>query len=92
MDPGSRIQGSIIRNSKDLEIFKDAEHYFNLPICLCSLRGLSKNDVKLQMEKLTVATKMQDTHHNQDEVDVMVNHNKTFSQDFQEPILIPSQT
>ena len=50
------------------------------------------------MEKIDVATKyhdivgMLDTHLNQNEVDVMVKGNKTFFQNFQEPLLIPSQT
>ena len=33
-----------------------------------------------------------DTHLNQNEVDVMIKGNKTFFQNFQEPLLIPSQT
>ena len=33
-----------------------------------------------------------DTHLNQNEVDVMIKSNKTFFQNFQEPLLIPSQT
>ena len=50
------------------------------------------------MEKIDVATKyhdivgMLDTHLNQDEVDVMVKNNKTFFQNFLEPILIPSRS
>ena len=66
--------------------------------CICSynLRGFAKNDNKLQTEKLEAATKhhdivgMLDTHLNQDEVDVMVKNNKTFFQNFQDPILIPN--
>ena len=34
---------------------------------------------------------MLDTHRNEDEVDVMVKNNKTFFQNFIEPILIPSR-
>ena len=50
------------------------------------------------MEKLDLATKyhdivgMLDTHLNQNEVDVMVNGNKTFFKEFYDPLLIPSQT
>ena len=50
------------------------------------------------MEKIDVATKyhdivgMLDTHLNQKEVDVMINGNKTFFQNFHNPLLIPSQT
>ena len=50
------------------------------------------------MEKIDVATKyhdivwMLDTHLSQDEVDVMIKENKTFFQDFHDPLLIPSQT
>ena len=35
---------------------------------------------------------MLDTHLNQKEVDVMINSNKTFFQNFHDPLLIPSQT
>ena len=50
------------------------------------------------MEKIDMATKyhdivgLLDTHLNQNEVDVMIMSNKTFFQNFQEPLLIPSQT
>ena len=50
------------------------------------------------MEKIDMATKyhdivgLLDTHLNQNEVDVMIKSNKTFFQNFQEPLLIPSQT
>ena len=52
------------------------------PFCICpyNLRGFSKNDHKLQMEKLKFATKLQyivgmlDTHLNHDEIDIMVKH------------------
>ena len=50
------------------------------------------------MEKLIVATKyhnivgLLDTHLNQGEVNVMIKENKTFFQDFHEPLLIPSKT
>ena len=50
----------------------------------------------IQTEKLKAVTRyndkvgMLDTHLNQDEVDVMVKNNKTFFQNFLEPILIPS--
>ena len=67
--------------------------------CICSynLRGFVKNDNKLQTEKLEAATKyhdivsLLDMHIHQDEVDVMVKNNKTFFQNFIEPILIPSR-
>ena len=65
-------------------------------ICSYNLRGCAKNDKKLQMEKLDVATKyhdivgMLDAHLNQNEVDVMVNGNKNFVKDFHDPLLIPS--
>ena len=67
-------------------------------ICSFNLRGCAKNDRNLQLEKIDMATKyhdivgMLDTHLNQNEVDVMVKGNKTFFQNFQEPLLIPSQT
>ena len=50
------------------------------------------------MEKIDVATKyhdivgMLDTHLNQGEVNVMIKENKTFFQNFHEPVLIPSKT
>ena len=68
------------------------------PICSYNLRGCAKNDKKLQMEKIDVATKYHDiegilhTHLNQGEVDVMIKENKTFFQDFHDPFLMPSQT
>ena len=67
-------------------------------ICSFNLRGCAKNDKKLQLEKIDMATKyhdivgLLDTHLNQNEVDVMIKGNKTFFQNFQEPLLIPSQT
>ena len=67
-------------------------------ICSYNLRGCAKNDKILQMEKLIVATKyhdivgLLDTHLNQGEVNVMIKENKTFFQDFHEPLLIPSKT
>ena len=66
-------------------------------ICSYNLRGCAKNDKKLQMEKNDVATKyhdivgMLDTHLNQGEMDVMIKENKTFFQDFHDPLLIPGQ-
>ena len=54
-----------------------------------NLTGFAKNDTKLQMEKLEAATRyhdivgMLDTH----EVDIMVKNNKTFFQNFLDPIL-----
>ena len=58
--------------------------------CICSfnLRGFSKNDSKLQMEKLLTATKfhdiigMLDTHLNDEAVDVMGKINKLIFQEF----------
>ena len=50
------------------------------------------------MGKIDVATKyhdivgLLDTHLNKDEVDVLIKENKTFFQNFHEPLLIPSQT
>ena len=50
------------------------------------------------MEKIDVATKyhdivgLLDTHLNQGEVNVMIKENKTFFQNFHEPLLIPSKT
>ena len=67
-------------------------------ICSFNLRGCAKNDRNLQLEKIDMATKyhdivgLLDTHLNQKEVDVMIKGNKTFFQNFQEPLLIPSQT
>ena len=67
-------------------------------ICSFNLRGCAKNDRNLQLEKIDMATKyhdivgMLDTHLNQKEVDVMINSNKTFFQNFHDPLLIPSQT
>ena len=67
-------------------------------ICWYNLRGFAKNDTKLQMEKLEVARRyhnivdMLDTHLIKDEVDIMVKNNKTFFQNFLDPILIPSKT
>ena len=67
-------------------------------ICAYNLRGFAKNDNKLQTEKLEAATMyhdivgMLDTHINKDEVDAMVKNDKTFFQNFVEPILIPSES
>ena len=67
-------------------------------ICLYNLRGCAKNDKRLQMEKIDVATKyhdivgMLDTHLNQGEVNVRIMENKTFFQNFHEQLLIPSKT
>ena len=67
-------------------------------ICSYNLRGCAKNDKKLQMEKIDVATKYHDivgnldTHLNQGEVNVMIKENKIFFQDIHESLLIPSQT
>ena len=62
------------------------------------VKGFAKNDNKLQTEKLEATTKyhdivgMLDTNLNQDEADAMVKNNKTFLQNFLDPILIPSRS
>ena len=69
-------------------------------ICSFSLRGFSKNDLKLQLEKLlaAMATKfpdiigMLDTHLNEEEVDMLIKNNKQLFHNFHDPILIKSQT
>ena len=61
-------------------------------------RGFFKSDLKLQLEKLLMATKfhdkigMLDTHLNEEVVDMLVKNNKELFQEFPDPILIPSQT
>ena len=63
-------------------------------ICSYNLRGCAKNDKKLQMEKIDVATKYHDILGmlDQGEVNVMIKENKIFFQNFHEPLLILSKT
>ena len=86
------------RNGKTWESSPRLNPVNSFCISSFNLRGFSKNNSKIQMEKLLTATKfhdiidMLDTHLNKNEVDVMVKNNKQIFEEFQAPILIPSQT
>ena len=85
------------RNGETLESSYIMNTASSFRICSFKLRGFSKNDPKVQILKLLMATKfpdiigMLDTHLNQDEVDMMVKNNKQTLQEFHNLILIPSQ-
>ena len=71
-----------MRNGKTWESSSRMNKFSSFCICSFNLRGLSKNDPKLQMEKLITANKVHDiivkldTHLNEEKVDMMVKNNK----------------
>ena len=66
---------------EDLGMFSKNEYSTSFCICSFNLRGFSKNDSKLRLEKLLMVTKfhdiigMLDTHLNEEKVDVLVKNN-----------------
>ena len=81
-------QNTSERNGKTWESSSIMNSVSSFRICSFNLQGFSKNDSKLQMEKLLTATKFHDiigmlcTHLNKDEVNMMVKNNKQIFKEF----------